>query len=259
MRRKDNHQRKEQQYAKVMTRKRSDLKVWRLDYLALLEEQEIPNPERRSPRWKEWYEEYLHFLGEQVPPAEREHFSEQLIDALNDRYWCKYHGINYQDPHIHLAALKLCKELWSERHVPQETGKNVKVMGDSLSVYTQETEGKTIFVIDDEAPICDLMQEILTTLGYQTITCHSGAEALAKIQEQKPDMIFLDLFMPGEDGLTLLPKLFTFIPDLPVVILTGMPSLETARVAVKLGVRDYLSKPFDMALIQQIVEDVFQN
>lgn len=241
---------------KMMTRKRADLKVGRIDYLALLEEKEIPYPEQRSPRWKAWYDEYIRFMEGVIPPAERGKFQALLLDVLNERHWCKLHGIDYVDPHIHLAALKLCQERWMQKNSSEKVATNPATLRIPSCPKKSKEDVKRILVVDDEEPIRQLMEEMLSILGYHAITCESGVQALTKVQEQRPDMVFLDLFLPDENGLNILPALLKNIPDLPVVILTGVPSLETAQEAMRRGARDYISKPFDIELLQETISDI---
>lgn len=77
---------------------------------------------------------------------------------------------------------------------------------------------KKILVVDDEKNIRLLLKEELTDEGYDVISAESGAEALQKISNEKPDLVTLDIKMPGEDGLSILRKIRETEYDLPVII-----------------------------------------
>jgi DNA-binding response OmpR family regulator len=77
---------------------------------------------------------------------------------------------------------------------------------------------KKILVVDDEKNIRLLLKEELTDEGYDVISAESGAEALQKISDEKPDLVTLDIKMPGEDGLSILRKIRETEYDLPVII-----------------------------------------
>ena len=108
------------------------------------------------------------------------------------------------------------------------------------------TDTATVLVVDDEPSICWALEKMLTGEGHRAITAHSAEEGLRLAQEHHPDMVILDLRLPGEDGIAALPKFLEATGNAPVIIITAFGDLETAVAAVKNGASDYLTKPFKL-------------
>jgi len=105
----------------------------------------------------------------------------------------------------------------------------------------------TILVIDDEPEIRGLMQEILTEEGYLTIAVKSAKEAQTSIAENPPDLVYLDIWMPEIDGITLLKKWSeTNQLNFPVIMISGHATIETAVEATRLGAFDFIEKPLSI-------------
>ncbi len=129
---------------------------------------------------------------------------------------------------------------------------------------------KHILIVDDELEIRKIIQEILKDEGYSTSTASSAKEARVEAKNKKPDLVFLDIWMPEEDGISLL-KDWTSQPetDFPVVMISGHATIETAIEATKLGAKDFIEKPVSIEkllasaqefLAQSIIgEDVFSH
>jgi two-component system, NtrC family, nitrogen regulation response regulator NtrX len=100
-----------------------------------------------------------------------------------------------------------------------------------------------ILVVDDEAEIRRSVRMILEYEGHDVQEASSGPEALALVQREAPDLVFLDIKMPGMDGLEVLQKMREFNDGLPVVIISGHATVSTAVEATKLGAFDFIEKP----------------
>ena len=103
----------------------------------------------------------------------------------------------------------------------------------------------TVLVIDDEQVIRDLFQRFLARRGYYLHTADTGSAGLREIEAIAPDIVFLDLKMPGIDGLEVLKKAKEIDKDLPVIILTGHGDLDSAIQSVRLGAYDFMQKPIE--------------
>lgn len=103
-----------------------------------------------------------------------------------------------------------------------------------------------ILIVDDEADIRELISGILEDEGYATRLAKDSDEALAAVQERRPSMVILDIWLQGSrlDGLEVLVNIKKHHPDLPVVIISGHGNIETAVAAIKRGAYDYIEKPF---------------
>ncbi|ACL61312.1 sigma-54-dependent transcriptional regulator [Methylobacterium nodulans] len=103
-----------------------------------------------------------------------------------------------------------------------------------------------ILIVDDEADIRDLVAGILEDEGHRTRTAGSSDEALAAIEQRRPHLVFLDIWLQGSrlDGLQVLDIVKAQAPDLPVVMISGHGNIETAVSAIKAGAYDFIEKPF---------------
>jgi len=111
-----------------------------------------------------------------------------------------------------------------------------------------------ILVVDDDPGLAETLSDFLKQEGYQVVTALSPAEAL-ETERQSPHLALaiVDLMMPVTDGLALMEELHRISPDLPVLIMTGYGTIETAVDAIKRGAEDYLTKPFDQQAIRKKV------
>jgi len=112
---------------------------------------------------------------------------------------------------------------------------------------------KRIQVIDDEAVIREGLSRILSSLDFQTETFASGHPAIERMQQTDFDLVITDLKMPGMSGLDVLKSIKILQPEVPVIIITGYSTVETAVEAMKNGAYDYIAKPFTP---DQIIEKV---
>jgi len=100
-----------------------------------------------------------------------------------------------------------------------------------------------ILVVDDDEVVRLSYRRSLTGSSCNVETALNGSEALQAMEQNRYDVVLLDLRMPGMDGMTVLKTIKEKWPDSEVVIITGYPSLESAKEAVRLGAYDYLAKP----------------
>jgi CheY-like chemotaxis protein len=110
-----------------------------------------------------------------------------------------------------------------------------------------------VLVVEDEADVADMLQDLLVDLGYEVTIAVSGQEALGLLPVYRPDAVLLDLNMPGLPGLQVLEQLLRVDPLLPVIIVTGNSDLEVARRTLQQGAFDYVSKPFELGVLERIV------
>jgi two-component system, NtrC family, nitrogen regulation response regulator GlnG len=105
----------------------------------------------------------------------------------------------------------------------------------------------TVLVVDDEPSICWGFERLLGEEGYRVLVAGSAEEGLQLAGEHAVSLVLLDVRLPGESGLSALPKFRTATADAPIVVMTAFGDLETAVTAVKQGASDYLTKPFRLA------------
>jgi UDP-3-O-acyl N-acetylglucosamine deacetylase len=107
-----------------------------------------------------------------------------------------------------------------------------------------------ILIVDDEPGILSTLSSILSDEGYRTLTTTSGDEALQMYRTERPDVVFLDIWLPDRDGLETLQALLEIDPAAAVIMMSGHGTSATAVKSVKMGAYDYLEKPlsYDQAL-----------
>jgi putative two-component system response regulator len=127
--------------------------------------------------------------------------------------------------------------------------------------HHQDTPGTdTVLVVDDEAANVDLLQVYLETEGYQVITAYQGEEALEKAFAHQPDLILLDVLMPGLDGFEVCRRLKADprTQFVPVIIVTALRELKDRIAGAEAGADDFLTKPFDRVELLARVRNLLQ-
>jgi DNA-binding response OmpR family regulator len=120
---------------------------------------------------------------------------------------------------------------------------------------------KKILVVDDEKDICDIMKRILEKEGYEVFEAYNGQEALSKVFEISPDMIIIDVQMPGKNGFEVCREIRKdpIYKELPVLMLTVRNSKEDRIQGFTSGVDEYMVKPFDMNEITARIKVVLER
>jgi nitrogen regulation protein NR(I) len=116
-----------------------------------------------------------------------------------------------------------------------------------------------ILVVDDEAQVLAAFEEILTAAGHEVVAARRAEAAMLRLEAEPFDAAIMDIRMPGLNGLDALRRIKHQQPKLPVIIMTGHGSMETAVEATKLGAFDYQLKPFEPAEMMRTVEKALQS
>ncbi len=111
-----------------------------------------------------------------------------------------------------------------------------------------------ILVVDDEKSILESLRDILEDEGYTVRCVETGEEALREVEENPPDLVLLDIWLPGIDGMEVLARLRQGHPSLPIIMISGHGTIELAVKAVKLGAFDFLEKPLSYDRVVVSVE-----
>ena len=115
------------------------------------------------------------------------------------------------------------------------------------------TDQPKVLVVDDEEPIRDSCRQVLTKAGYECHTAVDGIEGLHFAHQVEPDVVLLDLMMPGMDGLSMLEQILRTHPNVVCIVITGYATIESAVDAMKHGAFDFLPKPFTPDELRVIV------
>lgn len=116
-----------------------------------------------------------------------------------------------------------------------------------------------ILVVDDEKNICRSMKMILSGEGHEVFTAETASQALAQLETQVPDLIFLDVLLPDEDGLSLLGKIKARFPTTEVVMISGHATLKMAVEATRAGAYDFFEKPLQKEKILILIRNLSET
>jgi len=116
-----------------------------------------------------------------------------------------------------------------------------------------------ILIIDDEASLRQTLARILQRAGFEVTTAANGKEGLALVSQHPFDLIYLDIRMPDMSGLELLKTIHTKFPDLPVILFTAQPDLNSAVEALRSGATDYLLKPLKPQTVIDRTQSILAN
>lgn len=113
-----------------------------------------------------------------------------------------------------------------------------------------------ILVVDDEAIMRETLSDWLEEKGYSVLSVSNGTEALVKVKEELFNIAFIDIRMPGLDGIEILRRIKKIDPEISAIIMTAYATIETAITAMKEGAYDYLVKPFSLDEVDLIVKKI---
>jgi len=119
--------------------------------------------------------------------------------------------------------------------------------------------GSKILLVDDEVVFTNNMSKLLTNRGYRVKAVNSGDAAIGALEEERFDVVVLDLKMPGMDGISTLKEIKKLGLFTETLILTGHGSIDTALEAIKLGAYDYLTKPCEIDELVAKIEGAWEK
>jgi two-component system nitrogen regulation response regulator NtrX len=119
--------------------------------------------------------------------------------------------------------------------------------------------GERVLIVDDEKNIRTTLAAILQDEGYRAVPVGSGPEALARVGEEVPDLVILDIWLPDVDGIDTLAEMKRQWPELPVIMMSGHGTIETAVKATKLGAYDFVEKPLSLEKTLLVVERAIEH
>jgi len=116
---------------------------------------------------------------------------------------------------------------------------------------------RRILIVDDEEQTRETLAELVSALGYETGSAANGQEAVAMLRRERYDLVLTDLLMPGMDGLDVVREIRAMTQDLPVLVITGHSSVQTAVESVRAGASDYIEKPVNLEALQMRIQRAF--
>jgi len=124
---------------------------------------------------------------------------------------------------------------------------------------TRSGSSARLLVIDDDAAIRDSLRMILEYQGYAVMTAATGDEGAALVEREAPDLVFLDIKMPGMDGLEVLQRLTHLTDVTPIVVMSGHATISTAVEATRLGAFDFMEKPLETERVLVLVRNAVDS
>lgn len=113
---------------------------------------------------------------------------------------------------------------------------------------------KKIVIIDDEEQVCEVLMEGLQDEGYQAFYATNGMDGLELIEKESPNLLLLDIRMPGMDGMDVIRLIRDKYPNVIIIVLTGAGNAEIRRKVIDMGVCEYLTKPINLeALVKNYI------
>ncbi len=117
-------------------------------------------------------------------------------------------------------------------------------------------ERSRVLVVDDDPGMLELMEVYISRRGFQVIGVPSGEDALGTLDDTQPDLVILDLVLPGMGGLDVLRQLKQALPRVPVVMFSGHAHTRTVVEAMRRGASDFLPKPFELEELDLVLQSV---
>jgi excisionase family DNA binding protein len=124
---------------------------------------------------------------------------------------------------------------------------------EDLQATAGVTTGKSVLIVDDEAVIRDFFSRLLS--NHTILVAASGEEAIEIVKKSRPDLILLDIRMPGIDGIETLKRIKEIDKTIPVIMLSAYGTLETNMKAAKLGAYTSMAKPFDTKDMESVINN----
>ncbi|MDH7478415.1 MAG: response regulator [Syntrophomonadaceae bacterium] len=117
----------------------------------------------------------------------------------------------------------------------------------------------SILVVDDQIGVRRLLVETFRDQGFSVDLAANGYEALEKLKEKVPDLILLDMKMPGMNGLEVLRQIKQRYPEQAVIMMTAYGELEIVNEAINLGVKECITKPFDINQLRELAQRIISG
>jgi CheY-like chemotaxis protein len=111
-----------------------------------------------------------------------------------------------------------------------------------------------VLVVDDNSEVRAMLEDVLTSLGYTTRTAADGATAVRSVLTEAPDVVLLDVYMPGLSGVGALPTIVALAPNAKVIMISGAANEDVLKRSLAFGAHDYVTKPFEISSLSRAIE-----
>lgn len=114
---------------------------------------------------------------------------------------------------------------------------------------------KNLLVVDDESEICDFLKAFFEDREFEVRTANSGEQALREVGKAQPQVVLLDVHMPGMDGMNVLREIKNQYPNVKVIMVTALETREKIEEAMRLGADNYITKPLSLEYLEKDVQE----
>ena len=114
---------------------------------------------------------------------------------------------------------------------------------------------KKLLIVDDEIEICDFLKSFFEDRDFRVAVANNGTQALEQMDSFHPEVVLLDIQMPGMDGLQTLKKIKEMHPKVKVIMVTAVETQEKIEEAMRLGADNYITKPLSLEYLEKDVQD----
>jgi len=111
-----------------------------------------------------------------------------------------------------------------------------------------------VLVVDDNPEVRTMLEDVLTSLGYRTRTAADGAAAVRAVLNEPPDVVLLDVYMPGLSGVGALPTIVALAPHAKVIMISGTANEDVLKRSLAFGAHDFVTKPFEISSLSRALE-----
>lgn len=118
---------------------------------------------------------------------------------------------------------------------------------------------KKLLVVDDETEICDFLKAFFEERDFEVATANSGMDALETVGVEKPQLVLLDVHMPGMDGMNVLKEIKKRHPRIKVIMVTAIETRDKIEEAMRLGADNYITKPLSLEYLEKDVQEKIEQ
>jgi DNA-binding response OmpR family regulator len=116
-----------------------------------------------------------------------------------------------------------------------------------------------LLIVDDEIEICDFLKSFFEERDYQVVTANSGAEAIEQVGKSKPQVVLLDIKMPGMSGIQALEEIKQKSPGVKVIMVTAIETRDKIEECLRLGADNYITKPLSLEYLENDVREKIES
>ena len=124
------------------------------------------------------------------------------------------------------------------------------------TVVNATADRPLVLVVDDDQAVLTMLGRVAQREGYDVLTCSGGRQALEELQRKKVDLLLVDVLMPDVNGLDVIRAVHDTHQHCQIIVMSGQATIDSAVEAVKLGARDYLTKPFDLHRLRDLLAGI---